>query len=275
MTAEDVRSVTFEQTRKGYRPEDVDDFLLQVATDMQRLEAERDTALAERAAIAAEQVALMTERDKAIAAREDAESKMYILAGKVEEYRGQEDTLKTALINAQRMGETVVYEAKQKADKMLRDATGQAEILRQSAEEDSEKERKTLESLQSEVKNFKTTILNLYKQHIESLSALDPPVGRAEDTLKQYPARTTVKEEHVDTWDTMSEDLNIEIPAPPVYQENEAYDYESEEEDDVQPLPNPYSNDSEYEEDVVLETSAQQYVSLDEVLTPPHKMPEE
>ena len=221
MTAEDVRSVTFEPVRKGYKPEDVDDFLLQVATDMQRVEAERDTAMAEKAAIAAEHNALIAERDNAIASKEDAEAKMYVLAGKVEEYRGQEETLKTALINAQRMGETVVYEAKQKADTMLRDASNKADMLRQGAEDDSERERRTLESLQSEVKNFKTTILNLYKQHIESLSALDPPVARAEEALEEYPARTqpTANEEAMtEVWNAQQNtDLSIEIPGPPTH----------------------------------------------------------
>lgn len=223
MTAEDVRSVTFEQVRKGYKPEDVDDFLLQVATDMQRLEAERDTAIAEKAAFAAEQNALLAERDNAVAAKEDAEAKMYVLAGKVEEYRGQEETLKTALINAQRMGETVVYEAKQKADGLLRDATNKSDMLRQSAEDDSERERKTLENLQNEVKNFKTTILNLYKQHIESLSALDPPVEKAEKALEEYPARTepTASEEAInEAWIAQENvDLSIEISGPPVMEE--------------------------------------------------------
>lgn len=223
MTAEDVRSVTFEQVRKGYKPEDVDDFLLQAATDMQRLEAERDTAIAEKAAFAAEQNALIVERDNAVAAKEDAEAKMYVLAGKVEEYRGQEETLKTALINAQRMGETVVYEAKQKADSLLRDATEKADRLRQSAEDDSERERRTLENLQNEVKNFKTTILNLYKQHIESLSALDPPVEKAEKALEEYPARTglTASEEAInEAWVAQENvDLSVEISGPPVTEE--------------------------------------------------------
>ncbi len=36
--------------------------------------------------------------------REDAEQKMFILAEKVDQYRDDEETLKTALLNAQRMG---------------------------------------------------------------------------------------------------------------------------------------------------------------------------
>ncbi len=176
MTVGDIRNVTFEHERKGYRPEDVDDFLQQVADDLERAYAERDTLVAERNAA-------LAERQSLIAAKDDAESKMYILAEKVEEYRGQEDTLKTALINAQRMGETVVKEAKQKADQMLREATGQSELLRQKAEAETLREQNTLENLIAEVAKFKSTILNLYKQHIESLSALDAPVARAEEAL--------------------------------------------------------------------------------------------
>lgn len=194
MTSEDVRSVTFEQTRKGYRIEDVDDFLQQVANEMDRIEADRDKAYADRdQAYAdrdktiADREPLMVELQDAHAAKEDVEGKLYVLAAKVEEYRSQEETLKTALINAQRMGETVVHEAKQKADQMLREATGASELLRQKAEQDAEKERGMLEGMVTEVNRFKSTILNLYKQHIESLSALDPPVARAEEVLKDQP----------------------------------------------------------------------------------------
>lgn len=233
MTSEDVRSVTFEQVRKGYRSEDVDDFLMQVAADMERIElernnavsdrsqlaAERDQAVAEREHLLAEREQMVAERDAAVIAKDDAEQKMYVLATKVEEYRGQEDTLKTALINAQRMGETVVYEAKQKSDQMLREATGQTELLRQRAEEETARERRTLERLHDEVKNFKTTILNLYKQHIESLSALDPPAERAEKVLEaNQPAppreADALDEEVVKT--TSQPVPQIEIPGPPV-----------------------------------------------------------
>ncbi|NLW78415.1 MAG: DivIVA domain-containing protein [Ruminococcaceae bacterium] len=184
MTSQEIRTVTFEQTKKGYRQEDVDDFLSKVAGDIDALTAARDAALAEKAA--------------AEAAREDAESKMYILAEKAEEYRGQEDILKTALINAQRMGETVVHEAKQKADQMLREATGQAELLRQRAEAEINRERQTLDNLVAEVARFKSTVLNLYKQHIESMSALDPPLNHAEQVLEENAPRTDVDEIDVD-----------------------------------------------------------------------------
>lgn len=250
MTADELRNVTFDHARKGYRTEDVDDYLVQAAQAMEQLEAElaareneilalqnqppviqqpsEDQLLplqqqaADLQAVVAqlqadnndlqqqlqayqgesgdvtaqieeleakvqtlegEKYQLAEATRMALAAKDEAESKMLILAEKAEEYRGQEETLKSTLINAQRLGETVVHEAKQKADQMLREATGQTELLRQRAEQECARERQVLENLVGEVNRFKTTILNLYKQHIESLSAMDSPVNRAEEYL--------------------------------------------------------------------------------------------
>lgn len=188
MTSQDIRNVTFDQARRGYNAEDVDDFLQKVADSMDALYVDREQAIASlRTQMANEADA---EAAKLRGEKEDLEKKLYILAQKVEEYRGQEDTLKTALINAQRMGETVVHEAKQKADSIMRDANGHAELLRQQAEQEIEKEQSTLERLKNEVNRFRSTILSLYKQHIESLSALDAPTERAADVLEHYSDTT-------------------------------------------------------------------------------------
>ena len=62
LTSEEIRTVTFEKSMRGYRPEDVDAFLEQVAAGVDQLSSEK----------------------------EDLEKKLYILAQKVEEYRDQE-----------------------------------------------------------------------------------------------------------------------------------------------------------------------------------------
>ncbi len=172
MNAESVRNVKFDIVKKGYSPADVDEYLTQVATELDALNAELDAA--------------REDVEAALEAQNDLESKILILAQKVEEYRSEEDTLKTALLNAQRMGETVVREAKQKADALIREATGTSQLLREQAEEESARERLKLEQLQAQVMRFKATILNLYKQHIESLSALDEPIEQIEEAKEIY-----------------------------------------------------------------------------------------
>ena len=45
--------------------------------------------------------------------------KMEILAGKIEEYRNEEDSIKTALITAQKMADRIAKDAKEKAEEKL------------------------------------------------------------------------------------------------------------------------------------------------------------
>ena len=94
MNSDEIRNVAFDRTMRGYRPEEVDEFLARVAAELDKLQEEK----------------------------EDAEQKMFILAEKVDQYRDDEETLKTALLNAQRMGESVIHEARQKAETIIYDA---------------------------------------------------------------------------------------------------------------------------------------------------------
>ena len=149
LSSEEIRSVTFEKAMRGYRTEDVDAFLEQVAAGVDQLVAEKA----------------------------DVEKKLYILAQKVEEYRAEEDTLKSALINAQRLGENVIHEAKAKADSVVREATGKAQRILDAAADREREEKDKLRQLEAEIASFKGSILSLYQQHIESLSELDRRVS--------------------------------------------------------------------------------------------------
>ena len=144
MTPQEIRTVTFEKTMRGYRPEDVDALLQQLAQQIEQLQADKD----------------------------GTEKKLYVLAQKVEEYRRDEDNLKTALLNAQRMGENVIKEAKQKAEAILREAGIKADDITRAAVDEAAEQRLELERIKGEVAQFKTNVLSLYKQHIESLSTL-------------------------------------------------------------------------------------------------------
>ena len=155
LSSEEIRSITFEKSMRGYRTEDVDAFLEQVAAGVDQLNAER----------------------------EDLEKKLYILAQKVEEYRSEEETLKSALINAQRLGENVIHEARIKADGMVREATGKAQRILEAADEREREEKEKLRTLEAEVSAFKGSILTLYQKHIEALSELDDSVEKVHTTV--------------------------------------------------------------------------------------------
>lgn len=65
--------------------------------------------------------------------------KMEILANRIEEYRADEDSIKTALITAQKMASQVVNEAKEKAEKAITDSSSSAQQTVLDAKEKADK----------------------------------------------------------------------------------------------------------------------------------------
>ena len=173
ITEQDIRAVTFDKAMRGYRTEDVDAFLQQAADTVAQLTNEKN----------------------------ETEQKLYILAEKIEEYRQDEDNLKTALLNAQRMGENVIKEARQKAEALLREAGMKAEEITHTAVQQVQDEEYELQRIKTEVAQFKKNVLGLYRQHIESLSSLP---GDEEEEVYEEKAEV---EEPV-------QELPAEEPAP-------------------------------------------------------------
>lgn len=161
LKAQDIRVVTFDKGMRGYNTEDVDAFLSQVADQVEMMEAEKA----------------------------EIEKKLYMLAEKVAEYRKDENNLKAALLNAQRLGENVIQEANQRAAQILREADIKAQAVCEQTTQRLEEEKLELARLQEEVGRFKNNILALYRQHIESLSTLpDPAAAAVEEPVEEEGA---------------------------------------------------------------------------------------
>ena len=98
--------------------------------------------------------------------------------------------LKSALINAQRMGENVIREANQKAEEiihranlrgddiirdaneLLQKASDRADEIESEANDKRLAEEREYDRVRLEVTRFKSDVLNLYRSHVESLSRL-------------------------------------------------------------------------------------------------------
>ena len=65
--------------------------------------------------------------------------KMEILAGKIEEYRGEEDSIKTALITAQKMADRITKDAREQAEEKLSDSAATAQQTVTDAKEKADK----------------------------------------------------------------------------------------------------------------------------------------
>ncbi len=122
LTPDRIKEKTFQTTGRGsYRAEDVDSFLNEVSASYEQMYKENT----------------------------DLIKKISILAKKVEEYRADEDSLKMALLNAQKLADKIVAEAKETAanevasvkaetDKLRADAASDAAALELNAKNESD-----------------------------------------------------------------------------------------------------------------------------------------
>ena len=97
---------------------------------------------------------------------------MEVLAEKLEEYRANEDSLRTVLLGAQKLGDNIIRDSKAKAEVIISDAEGQVKQVFSESEDKINKERETLATLQKETAEFKKRLIAMYKQHLELISLM-------------------------------------------------------------------------------------------------------
>lgn len=221
LTPQDVRSVQFDKNLRGYRTEDVDNFLDKVTAQLE-LDVEQAETLKRQVA--------------------ELQSENQRIKHELEGYEADGNMLKSALINAQRMGENVIREANQKSDEILHRANLRAddivreanellqkanaradEIVNEAMEQKAAEERE-YERIRLEVTRFKADVLNLYRAHVESLSRLpeyqkeEPAPG--EEEAAEQPAEAALPEGggeaapagEEDFWSKDEKELKMALP---------------------------------------------------------------
>ncbi|MBQ7038307.1 MAG: DivIVA domain-containing protein [Clostridia bacterium] len=161
MTLEDIRNVEFSRGR-GYRSEEVDDFIDECVEAMEHLVKENV----------------------------EVNQKMKALADKVAEYRNDEDSIRSALLSAQRTGDTIIREAEAKAKALLESAQQDADAARRDLLDDIEREKKELARMKDEVAEFKAKLLQLYKEHLSIINLLPEETKEQSVAEEELPAET-------------------------------------------------------------------------------------
>lgn len=145
MTPKEINDKKFDSSfLGGYKKSEVDSFLNSVAKEYQSMLEENN----------------------------ELKEKISELLNKVNEYQEQEGSLRAALINAQKLGDKVIRESKEKAELIVRDAQVKAENIIDNTKKQLEFERNTYKKIRDEVGTFKDKIYNLYKEHIASLNTI-------------------------------------------------------------------------------------------------------
>lgn len=168
-TVEDIKNITFTKTLGGYKTNEVDDFIDMCAATVEALTAEK----------------------------EDLKKKMELLANKVVEYRNDEDSIRTALLSAQRMGDTVLREANHKAGLILEDAKIKAEKVEETAKQEITAQLRELENMKKMVGEFKSKLLSVYREHLSLIDVL-PDYKGEEKAQQSAPAKEQAPVEAVE-----------------------------------------------------------------------------
>ena len=171
LTPQDVRAAQFEKNIRGYRTEEVDRFLDKVEEQLKQDEDQAEELRRQIAELTAENQRLHKE---------------------MESYEADGDMLKSALINAQRMGENVIREANQKAEDILHRANLRGDDIIRDANELLQKASDRADEIISDA------VLNLYRTHVESLSRL-PEFQQKEEAPAQDAEAELPETEDADT----------------------------------------------------------------------------
>lgn len=203
--SKDIRAIEFEEVKRGYNKTDVKAFLRTLADQID----DNERAIAD----------LTAQRDSLKVEAASANDKVMVLAEKVEEYRKDEDSLRTALLSAQRLSDTIIKEAKENSEIIVNDARNKAEDIINGISDKVNSENEALKTMQAEVSKFKSDVLSIYKSHLEILSMIPELPHEEKAIIQETPVQvvepvTEIVEEEIVADETKVFDTVVEPIAP-------------------------------------------------------------
>jgi len=184
LSMNDIINASFRKSGfSGYRTDDVDQFIDQVKESY-------DVLIKKGIDQKEEYEKLKSENDQLL-------EKLKILAAKVEDYRVEEDEIKNALVSAQKLGDASIRESRHKAEIIIKDANIKAERIISGAKQSVIEQQDELERLHKTVSDFRSKLLNIYKEHLTLIDALPtqketPKAIEQEQPAPQFDASSEV-----------------------------------------------------------------------------------
>lgn len=238
-TADEIRNTEFvKSTFGGYRQADVEIFLEELADQMQKLQAEN----------------------------KELTRKCEVLQKRIEDFQGDETSLQSVLMSAQKLADSIVADAKATADKVIEktgeqateilsqanmdaenlkvkaeaeatrilgEAVQKSKVLLSGAEERTKKQIAIFDGYKIESSKFKKELIEMYKKQLELILSL--PDEAPETVVEEEPA--AVVEETVAVTEPVPEETSEEtvedepIVIPVAEEDVITYDIPKDEED--------------------------------------------
>lgn len=180
MTSGELLNKRFEKSHVGggYKPADVEAFLAEAATAFTKLTRENGELKRQVEALRAQTADIETEKN----------------------------SLRDALLNAQKFADSLVAQAREKAEAILTEARGKADAVVNGAQAQIGQQHEEYARIKTEVTSFRSRLLDLYREHLELIGAIpadvpetqrqaDKPaaVSAAADRPEKPAAETTAK----------------------------------------------------------------------------------
>lgn len=217
--AEKLARPQFSKGISGYKPEEVDSYIEKLLDTVASLKEENEVL----------------------------EEKIGVLAESLQQYREDEDSLREALLGAQKMGDSIIKNANNKAEITMREASVKAARIVEEAHQKVEAEKSELIRVQAAVADFKGRLIDMYREHIELVTRI--PVASAEQPAAEEDPAPVVEEAPVEE-PAAVEEIPAEVPVeeepavdeivpvePEVVEEPAAEESTEEEEPAFTPVP--------------------------------------
>lgn len=165
MTSGELLNKRFEKTRMGgYKTTEVEAFLTEAANAFTQLTRENG----------------------------DLKRQVEALRTQAAEVEADKDSLRDALLSAQKFADSLVHDAKAQAEEILVEARTKADRLTGSVQIQIVQEKEELTRMKTEVAAFRSKLLDIYRAHLELIGAIpvEAPAGTAEPAKNENEAPT-------------------------------------------------------------------------------------
>lgn len=141
----ELKNKTFSKAVRGYNPSEVDDhieFLVEKYTELYR-------------------------------EYNDVNKKLRVVATRLDEIKGEEESIRSTLVNAQKMAERIIRDANDKADLITGAIKERCDAVIADFKQQMVKEKEEMWALRTSILDFKQDVFELYGRHIQELQSIN------------------------------------------------------------------------------------------------------
>ena len=185
----ELKNKTFSRSMRGYNPVEVDEYIEFLIGKYTELYREND----------------------------ELERKLKSTVTKLDEIKGEEDSIRGALIDAKRAASKIKSDAEERAEAIIRSAKSSCNTILADFNEKIEEGRSTLIALKSDTLALKQELFERYSEHIKYIDTLTEGVDVSDvpdtDEIRKK-AVNSLKHSIAETYAAPSEDDNEEVVEP-------------------------------------------------------------